>query len=167
MALAVITDVVIKVADEVWVATALLHQERPASPDFSIAEIVERARKEHPASPLRPGVQIHAQMHCVANLPPKPNRYRMLFETAAGRRRLFRPGDSFDSMRENSKNIPHREELPEKYQPLLAWYEQWIRSHVRAGGRFDGLLRLRGSGRDLWAKEHADEYVRHLREGWE
>jgi len=26
---------------------------------------------------------------------------------------------------------------------------------------------LVGSGRKLWADEHADEYVRRLREGWE
>jgi hypothetical protein len=29
------------------------------------------------------------------------------------------------------------------------------------------LLSLRGSGKKLWADEHADEYVRRLREGWE
>ena len=28
----------------------------------------------------------------------------------------------------------------------------------------DPLLALRGSGRELWADEHADEYVRRLRE---
>jgi hypothetical protein len=33
--------------------------------------------------------------------------------------------------------------------------------------RFDQLLALIGSGRDLWANEHADEYVNRLREGWE
>jgi hypothetical protein len=31
----------------------------------------------------------------------------------------------------------------------------------------DPLLALYGSGRDLWADEHADEYVRRLREGWD
>jgi hypothetical protein len=31
----------------------------------------------------------------------------------------------------------------------------------------DPLLELLGSGRDLWADEHADEYVRRLRELWE
>ena len=31
----------------------------------------------------------------------------------------------------------------------------------------DPLLRLFGSGKDLWADEHADEYVRGLREGWD
>jgi hypothetical protein len=31
----------------------------------------------------------------------------------------------------------------------------------------DPLLELLGSGRGLWADEHADEYVRRLRELWE
>jgi hypothetical protein len=31
----------------------------------------------------------------------------------------------------------------------------------------DPLVELVGSGRDLWADEHADEYVRRLRERWE
>jgi hypothetical protein len=30
----------------------------------------------------------------------------------------------------------------------------------------DPLLALYGSGRKLWADEHADEYVKRLREGW-
>ena len=28
----------------------------------------------------------------------------------------------------------------------------------------DTLLKLRGSGRKLWANEHADEYIRRLRD---
>jgi hypothetical protein len=31
----------------------------------------------------------------------------------------------------------------------------------------DSLLALRGSGKELWAGGHADEYVRRLRRGWE
>jgi hypothetical protein len=31
----------------------------------------------------------------------------------------------------------------------------------------DPLLALYGDGRDLWADEHADEYVRRIREGWD
>jgi hypothetical protein len=30
----------------------------------------------------------------------------------------------------------------------------------------DVLLDLAGSGKDLWSDEHADEYVRRLRDGW-
>jgi len=33
--------------------------------------------------------------------------------------------------------------------------------------RPDPLLALRGSGRHLWANQHADEFVKSLRAGWE
>ena len=157
----------LKVADEVWVATALLHKEHPAHPDFSIEEIVGRAKREHPSEDLRPGVYIHAQMHCVANKPPNPGRYRMLIETRPRHRRLYLPGDVYDPKREGAKTIPVRGDLPERYWPLLDWYVQWSGLQPKKKGRFDALLALRGSGRDLWADEHADEYVNRLREGWE
>lgn len=166
--MAVIADREIKVADEVWIVTALLQKEKPSQPDFSVEEIVARARKEALTESLRPGVYLHAQMHCVANRPPNPGRYRMLIETSRGRRRLFRPGDRYDPRREGSKTVPSLEELPEEYRPLLAWYQSWINTGRSAHrGRFDALLSLRGSGRDLWANEHADDYVRRLREGWQ
>lgn len=166
--MAVMAEREIKVADEVWVATALLHRENPSEPDFSVEEIVQRARKEALTASLRPGVYLHAQMHCVANRPPNPGRYRMLIETSRGRRRLFRPGDRYDPHREGSKTVPLPEDLPENYRPLLAWYQSWINSQPSSPrGRFDALLALRGSGRELWAREHADDYVRRLREGWQ
>jgi hypothetical protein len=71
----------LKVADEVWVATALLHREHPDRADFTVAEIVERARQEGLTPKLRPGVYPHANLHCVANRPPNPGRYLMLVET--------------------------------------------------------------------------------------
>jgi len=157
----------IKVADEVWIAAALLHKEHPEQPDFSAEEIVERARCEKLHEPLRPGVYIHAQMHCVANRPPNPGRYRMLFESRPGRRRLFRPGDPYDQRREGAKTMPKANDIPTQYQPLLNWYADWSKSQPAREGRFEGLCKLFGSGRDLWANEHADEYVNRLREGWE
>lgn len=38
---------------------------------------------------------------------------------------------------------------------------------VTPAGRFSSILRMRGLGQKLWQDETADEYVRHLREGWE
>jgi hypothetical protein len=73
----------VKIADEVWIATALLHREHPAQDDFSIDQIVRRVQIEGIAKPLRPGVYVHVVQHCVANRPPNPARYRMLFETGA------------------------------------------------------------------------------------
>lgn len=157
----------VKVADEVWIATALLHREHSQAADFPIEEIVDRARREGLREPLRPGVYVHVVLHCVANRPPNPGRYRMLFETAKGRRRLFHTGDPFHPDREGSKITPSAEELPEGYRELLDWYRDWNRERAQEAVKNDPLLSLRGSGKHIWADEHADEYVRRLREGWE
>lgn len=157
----------LKVADEVWVATALLHREQPEARDFSIEEIVERARKEGLQEPLRPGVYVHVVQHCVANRPPNPGRYRMLLETSVGRRRLYRRGDSYHPQREGGKITPEPEDIPDVYGGLLSWYKDWTARASQDALENDPLLKARGSGKHLWADEHADEYVRRLREGWE
>ena len=157
----------IKVADEVWLATALLHRENPSRTDFTLSEIVERVAKEAIIGGLRPGVYVHAALHCVANRPPNPGRYRMLYETRPKYRRLYRLGDSYDPQREGSKVIPEADEIPLRYADLLYWYESWSRSHAEKVNESDPLLALYGSGRKLWADEHADEYVARLRASWE
>jgi len=49
----------VRVADEVWIVTALLHQQHPDRSDFSVREIVLKAKAEKVAGTarLRPGVQ--------------------------------------------------------------------------------------------------------------
>lgn len=165
--MAVASSAKIKVADEVWVVAALLHREHPKQLDFTIEEVMERAARETNGETLRPGVYVHIVQHCVANRPPNPGRYRILFETAPGRRRLFRGGDVYDPAREGSKTAPVREEIPPEYAYLLDWYQDWSQDSVEDRIKNDPLLALRGSGKELWADEHADEYVRRLREGWE
>ena len=165
--MAVAASTKVKVADEVWLATALLHRERPTQLDFTIDQIMERATRESGKEPLRPGVYVHVVQHCVANRPPSPGRYRMLYETAPSRRRLFRSGDNYDPAREGAKTVPAREDIPSEYAYLLDWYQSWNQDSVEDRIKNDPLLALRGSGKDLWADEHADEYVRRLREGWE
>jgi len=157
----------VKVADEVWIATALLHREHPSHEDFAVAEIVERAREEALAPTLRPGVYVHAVQHCVANRPPNAGRYRMLVETGRNRRRLYRPGDPYDPRREGARTVPDRDSIPAKYRALLAWYEGTYARRGRLAKEEDLLLGLRGSGRALWAAEPPDRYVTRLREGWE
>ena len=112
--MALATKSQLKVADEVWIATALLHREHPKASDFSIEEIVERARKEGLHEPLRPGVYVHVVQHCVANRPSNPGRYRMLYETRPKYRRLYRLGDSYDPQREGSKVIPEADEIRDR-----------------------------------------------------
>lgn len=96
--------------------------------------------------------------------------YRILYQTRSGFRRLYRPGDDIHpdrvQARNPSKAKPKREEIPEKYHPLLDWYDAWIQEpKVIAPLNYDDdpLLRLRGSGKHIWADEHADEYVERLR----
>ena len=160
-------EIEIKVADEVWIATALLHRDHPESADFAVEEIVERAKREGLHKPLRRGVYVHVIQHCVANRPPNPGRYRMLIETRPGRRRLFRTGDSYNPQRERAKITPEPEDIPHRYSALLSWYQDWSAMSAGKAMEEDPLLALRGSGKDLWADEHADDYVRRLREGWE
>ena len=157
----------IRVADEVWIATALLHRRHPDRDDFAVREIVRQAETEKIADgPLRPGVQVHAYLHCVANKAPNPGRYRMLFETSKGRRRLFRPGDPCHPRRSSGKDLPRDDEIPPAYRGLIEWYRNEYAGGGGGGREADPILSLRGLGKALWADEDADEYVERLREGW-
>src|SRR5262249_4979376 len=73
--------------------------------------------------PLRPGVLMHASQHCVANKRPNPGTYRMLYATARGERRLFRPSDVAHPHRAG-KITPNWVEIPEAYRSLLDWYKE-------------------------------------------
>ena len=157
----------LKVADEVWIATALLHRENPDRLDFAAGEIIQRASAENIAGELRKGVSVHAYLHCVANLPPNSAQYRMLYETKTGKstRRLFRENDEAHPKR-HGKITPAPDEIPPKYRYLLDWYrseyappaeDAWLRS----------VVEMIGSGKDVFAGANPDEYVRRLREGWE
>ena len=156
----------IRVADEVWIATAALHRSHPEAPDFAIAEIMAQAEAAHVAGlPLRPGVKIHIYLHCVANRPPNPGRYRMLFETANGRRRLYRPSDPCHPLRASGKTLPKRDDIAADHRDLIDWYES-VYVAGAASAAADPILGLRGLGRALWADEDADAYVRRQREAW-
>ena len=153
----------IRVADEVWIAAALLHREHPGAADFTLKEIEARLASEDLTDDKRPGIYPHLSVHCVANRPPDKGRYRMLFETAPSRRRLFRPGDPYHPRREGGKIVPERAEIPAKYHPLLDWYER----HWAPASPKDPLLALAARHRDLWKAVDPDDYVRQLREGFE
>jgi len=153
----------LSVADEVWIATALLHREQPNRADFTLSEIVERALREGIAPAQRPGLRPHASRHCVANVPPSPARHRLLLETGKSTRRLFKPGDPFHQARREGKTHPAKNDLPDAYRPLVDWYTRnWA-----AGSPKDPLLALYGSWKDMLNGQTADDYVRELREGWE
>lgn len=96
----------------------------------------------------------------------------MLYETTpGGNLRLYRPGDfTFAARfqkRKPSKSVPRREEISQEYWPLLDWYDIWSKAthipNASPNWEDDPLIRLIGSGRHIWADEHADEYVESLR----
>ncbi len=153
----------VRVADEVWIAMALLHRENPGAADFSLKQIEARLVREGLTDGKRPGVYPHLSVHCVANRPPSSGRYRILFETASSRRRLFRAGDPYHPKREGGKVAPERAEIPAKYHELLDWYErEWAPASTA-----DPLIALAARHRNLWKGVDADAYVHRLREGFE
>ena len=155
----------VKVADEVWIATALLHLEHPEKTDFTVKASVERAGLEN-LCPRRPGVQVHASLHCVANKPPNPGRLSMLYATGKSTRRLFSSRDDVHPLRKG-KVTPDREEIPSKYRYLLDWYETKYRKNQNdRKPPYGKLLALSGLGKEIWKGMNPDAYVRGLREGW-
>ena len=157
----------IRVADEVWIAAASLHRDHPDRADFSIGEIMTRAESGNVTGvrPLRPGVRVHVYLHCVANRPPNPGRYRMLVETESGRRRLFRPGDPCHPLRAAGKEMPRRHEIPIRFHDLVDWYVGEYAKGMSDDPE-DPVLSLRGLGAEIWADEDADAYVRRQRSSW-
>jgi len=157
----------VRVADETFIAAALLHREHPERTDFTIREIVERAERENVAGVLRPGVQWHASLHCVANKPPNPERIRMLYATKDGRRRLLQQGDEIHPER-TGKIFPDPEDVPSKYHELIEWAKQrFANGNAPAKAWLSDVFQLFGLGQDTWRGEDPDEYVRRLRENWE
>jgi len=158
----------LRVADEAWIALALLHREDPKSDGFSAREILDRVKAASAYPDLRAGLQPHISLHNVANLPSNSARYRLFYRTPEGTYRLFRPGDDFHPSR-TGKTKPERAELPEQFHDLLDWYET---SYCVGAGRKppriddDPFLQMRGAGKEVWAGINADEYVRKLRAGW-
>lgn len=155
----------LKVADEVFLVVATLHQENPEAEDFSVQEIMDMAEKLKLNHVVRPGFITHVRQHCVANKPANPGDYRMLFATGRGRRRLLRSSDQWDRSR-HGKMFPEIQDVGQSYFTLIAWarvrYNSFGPSNV-----YDELLALRGSGKELWADEHADEYIARLRSDWD
>jgi len=117
----------VKVADQAWIAAALLHKENPHRQDFRVAEIFNRAMQEFGRSKHK-GVKQHISSHSVASNAPTPATYRMLTATSRGMRRLFRDGDSSNASR-SGKFIPEAADIPAKYHSMLEWYKNEYNQH--------------------------------------
>ncbi|MGB6945697.1 MAG: hypothetical protein WBE37_25090 [Bryobacteraceae bacterium] len=156
----------IRVADEAWLALALLHYEHPNRDSFSAKEILDRVKTEQASPELRPGVQVHIYLHNVANAEPNSAKYRMFYKLGDDTYRLYRPMDTAHPARKG-KMIPERDELPEKYHYLLDWYErEYCSKQTATKEEDDPILQMRGVGKEIWADTNADEYVQSLRSDW-
>jgi hypothetical protein len=161
----------IRIADRIWIAAALLQKGYPSRAAFSKKEILERLERENLATGVERGtLNAHLDQHLVANVQPSTGKYRMLFETPDGNLRLFRPGDATHparlQLRKASKSVPRPQEIPQRYHCLLDWHANWSRKTPEPqtpNYEDDPLIRLIGSGKHIWADEHADEYVENLR----
>ena len=61
---------VVRIADGVWIATALLHREHPDRPDFTESEIQARFLSEGlPRGKNASSLATNINSHCVANRP--------------------------------------------------------------------------------------------------
>ena len=109
----------VKIADEVWIATALLHREQPARLDFTLEEIIERAGKEGIAGTVRPSFNTAL---------PTAHPIPAAIEYFSRRPR----GDACHSAREGAKTVPNPEDIPDRYRPLLAWYRDWCSAALKS-----------------------------------
>ncbi len=148
------------IADAIWLATALLHKGDSQAVDFAVQDIIQKATQERFVDGFRPGLQVHASKHCVANKSPNPGRSRMLFETTRGRRRLFRNGDSFHPDRHYGKIRPEKGDLPSKYQPLVDWYDTVYSTQTTVPAQVKPMP-LQRDGREelLSATSYGSEFV--------
>jgi hypothetical protein len=161
-----LSETSVTVADAVWLATAIL--QRASGPDstFPPEQIVMVAVASGLSKGQQSSIRLHVSQHCVANRKAQPNRLRYLFATDEGHRRLWRKGDPWDITRDGAATHPAWEKLPTRFAEVQQWYEEeWSGSESEAKG--DPLLALIGSGRHIWADEHADEYVDNLRRNWD
>jgi hypothetical protein len=160
------TERSIRVADEAWLALALLQFEHPERDSFSAKEILDRVKSQQINAQLRPGVQVHIYLHNVGNVEPNSAKYRMFYKLADETYRLFRPTDNAHPARKG-KMIPERDELPQIYHYLLDWYErEYCRKQTATKEEDDPILQMWGLGKEIWADTNADEYVQNLRSDW-
>ena len=144
----------VKVADQVWIAVALLHREQPERLGFTATEIIGKVRAEFASA--RPGISVHIYLDPVAPLAPNPGRYRILSPVGDKQYRLFRAGDHYHPEREGGKIQPSPQDLPPKFRELLEWYRGYSRQHP-GFTEDDPLFEIMGK----WGSQHTDLSIYH------
>lgn len=115
------TDSKTTTANAVWIATALLHMENKNRKDFQAKEIFQKVKDLDITSSSDATLRTHISHHCVANLPPYPNKDRKLYREN-GRYRLFKAGDIAHPERQRGQTTPTIDEIPHQFRNTLQWY---------------------------------------------
>ncbi len=124
----------LRAADEVWIATAMLHKGNPEREDFTREEILNKVLDEFGATHSLNTISTHISRHCVANKEPDPQAHRMLYCTERNGYRLFREGDDYKPAREKGEIMPDKQALPEKYHSLLTWFAEQYSPQIKVFG---------------------------------
>ena len=158
------TQVDLLVADEVWIATALLHRAtRARGEHFRSGDRGSRGRRNSAGS-LRPGVEVHVRFIAWRTAPPSPRGSACCTTRArAGDCTVRATPVTPDAP---GKIAPQPDDIPEKYRYLLDWYRREYAAPPRDTW-LQGIFEMVGAGKDLFAGLDPDEYVRRNREGWE
>jgi hypothetical protein len=158
----------VKVADELFIAVALLTKEQPNKRSFSISEILDRAKKEglgeHRSD--QASLKQHAYEHAAANVPPGRGKYRLVFREKDNTIRLLEKSDHVHPDR-NGKQWPEADEIPQKYTALVEWSkDRFAKGSDQSKPWLSELLQLRGVGKEIWKGVNPDNYVNRLRGDW-
>ena len=143
-----------RLADEVWLGLALLHEENPERGSFSAGEILDRLEREAVTSkPRRKRKSV--SYRTFSKLPD--GTYRLYWSTDAAR-----PG-------RKRRTMPERDEFPSKYRHLLDWYRQeYFARDTAPKEEDDPILGLVGLGKEIWAGTNADDmFANYVRTGME
>ena len=141
----------VKVADAIWVSTAMLHASEGIHESFSRGRICDQVVKEIDSSKNAGSIMHNISVHCLANRPAKSksDNHCKLYRESRGRYRLYRSGeDDRDPSRRGCHVEPDRERLPPEHRKWIEWYHRVYcakkapppATRTRTGGR-TGVMR--------------------------
>ena len=162
----------VKVADAVWVATAMLHESEGIHKSFSKGRISDKVIKEIDSSKNAGSIEHNISVHCLANRPARPmkDNHCKMYRESRGRYRLYRSGeDDRDPSRRGCHVEPDRERLPPEHRKWIEWYHRVYCAKkapsapdgpdpagARAGRAAAGLpggARANGQGEHAWREQ--------------
>jgi hypothetical protein len=150
------------IANTVWLATALLHQENPDAAGFTYDVLLKKVGQLDPSLNPR-SVNTHLSTHCIASKKANPMALRFLTENPDGTLRLYRPGDPCHPTREGGRTAPKPHSIPEEYRHLLH-VEQSSPPRSAAHTRPDPILAMSGVGKQMWQRlGGGDAFISALR----